>query len=65
MRHTTRTGTIPNLGWLAKYLSFAKYSSMQGLFISQLHNCQLGPFDGLALGMAHGNQPPKHTSINQ
>ncbi len=66
MHHTTQPGTIPNLGWLAKYLSFAKYSSMQGLVIWQLHNCQLrsfwwfGPWNGPGW-----NQPRKHTSINR
>jgi hypothetical protein len=28
MCHTTRPSTIRNLGWLTKYLSFAKYSLM-------------------------------------
>jgi hypothetical protein len=51
MHHTTQPGTIRNLGWSAKYLSFAKifFDARTGYW--QIHNCQLGPFDGLSLGM--------------
>jgi hypothetical protein len=53
------------LGLVGKIFVICKIFFDAMTFYSQLHNCQLGPFDGLALGMAHGNQPPKHTSINQ